>query len=268
MAPNQARSKIAQRGRDIGLDFDGEVGALGASADWEAELQRVQDPQLEYPSYYTQPFHAYKEGNLCWEAALQVCPSTCIYQRGCLAGSTSLSADLYRAHLETHLLLLQESANSSMHAHLVFPNMRGASVLTPVKQNSTIQVHCLRSGQRGSEGRARSGDGPHGAGAGPGGGRAAARQLQRAHGGPHAPRRRAARARRGGPRLRDRWRPACLGAYSGQQRVGLFPSVFSYGNGWFCSSDTAGRKTQGHPAIAYSNRTPLVRAVNGAGQGR
>lgn len=26
-----------------------------------------------FPDYYTQPFHAYSDGNLCWEAALQVC---------------------------------------------------------------------------------------------------------------------------------------------------------------------------------------------------
>ena len=68
----QARSKIAKRGRDIGLDFEGEVASLRGEADWNAELQRVQDPSLRYPAYYTQPFHAYRNGNLCWEAALQV----------------------------------------------------------------------------------------------------------------------------------------------------------------------------------------------------
>lgn len=25
-----------------------------------------------YPDYYTKPFHAYSQGNLCWEAALEV----------------------------------------------------------------------------------------------------------------------------------------------------------------------------------------------------
>ena len=68
----QARSKIAMRGQQIGLDFDAEVAALKGAADWDAELARVRDPSLQLPSYYTQPFHAYPEGNLCWEAALQV----------------------------------------------------------------------------------------------------------------------------------------------------------------------------------------------------
>jgi hypothetical protein len=68
----QARSKIAQRGRDIGLDFGGEVAALMGEADWDAELAEVRDEALQYPGYYTQPFHAYAQGNLCWEAALQV----------------------------------------------------------------------------------------------------------------------------------------------------------------------------------------------------
>lgn len=69
---SQARAKIAQRGREIGLDFDGEVAALEGGTDWEAELRGVQNPNLAYPAYYTQPFHAYSDGNLCWEAALQV----------------------------------------------------------------------------------------------------------------------------------------------------------------------------------------------------
>ena len=46
--------------------------ALKGATDWEAELARIRDPNLQLPAYYTQPFHAYPEGNLCWEAALQV----------------------------------------------------------------------------------------------------------------------------------------------------------------------------------------------------
>ena len=68
----QARSKIAKRGQLIGLDFDREVESLRSAADWEAELEAVRDPSLQLPAYYTQPFHAYSEGNLCWDAALQV----------------------------------------------------------------------------------------------------------------------------------------------------------------------------------------------------
>lgn len=68
----QARTKIAKRGEQIGLDFDGAVEALKGAADWDAELASIRDPTMQLPAYYTQPFHAYPEGNLCWEAALQV----------------------------------------------------------------------------------------------------------------------------------------------------------------------------------------------------
>lgn len=29
-------------------------------------------PDLEMPEYYLKPFHAYKEGNMCWESAMEV----------------------------------------------------------------------------------------------------------------------------------------------------------------------------------------------------
>ena len=46
---------------------------MKGAADWDAELASIRDVSLQLPAYYTQPFHAYAEGNLCWEAALQVC---------------------------------------------------------------------------------------------------------------------------------------------------------------------------------------------------
>lgn len=36
----------------------------------------VNDASIVYPSYYTQPFHSYEEGNLNWQAALEVLPAT------------------------------------------------------------------------------------------------------------------------------------------------------------------------------------------------
>ena len=33
---------------------------------------QVVGPSLEMPAYYRQPFHAYKDGNLCWEAAVEM----------------------------------------------------------------------------------------------------------------------------------------------------------------------------------------------------
>ncbi len=61
-----------QRGRDIGVDIAAEVAALSEGVDWDRELAAVRDSALAYPAYYTQPFHAYPDGNLCWAAAHQV----------------------------------------------------------------------------------------------------------------------------------------------------------------------------------------------------
>jgi hypothetical protein len=57
----QARGMIIQRAEAIGLDWDGTLQQL-QQQDWEARLQEATDPIIDsYPSYYTQPFHAYKQ---------------------------------------------------------------------------------------------------------------------------------------------------------------------------------------------------------------
>lgn len=72
VAKQKAREKIAGRGGAIGVDQAAEVAALErAVPSWQAELEAVQNRDVSYPSYYTQPFHAYDRGNLCWEAAFQ-----------------------------------------------------------------------------------------------------------------------------------------------------------------------------------------------------
>ncbi|MBD2234008.1 class I SAM-dependent methyltransferase [Phormidium tenue] len=39
---------------------------------WQADLESIQNPHLVYPSYYTTSFHAYDEGNLGWQPAMEV----------------------------------------------------------------------------------------------------------------------------------------------------------------------------------------------------
>ena len=69
----QARDKIASRGEAIGVDMEADVAALRTAVpSWETELEAVES-QLILPEYYTRPFHAYPDGNLCWEAAFEVC---------------------------------------------------------------------------------------------------------------------------------------------------------------------------------------------------
>lgn len=60
-----------------------DVDALKALVpSWQAELEAITNKSIKYPDYYTQPFHAYDEGNLCWEAAFQVgSQKPCISQR-------------------------------------------------------------------------------------------------------------------------------------------------------------------------------------------
>lgn len=73
VAKGIARKSIVSRGAKIGVSWDDEVGRLQTNMDMlTTEYNRVRDPRIEYPSYYTKPFHAYDEGNLCWDAAMEV----------------------------------------------------------------------------------------------------------------------------------------------------------------------------------------------------
>lgn len=45
-------------------------------ADWDAsevreQLVEITNPEVTYPDYYRVPFHAYSDGNLCWDAAFE-----------------------------------------------------------------------------------------------------------------------------------------------------------------------------------------------------
>uniref|UniRef100_B8HV45 Methyltransferase type 11 n=1 Tax=Cyanothece sp. (strain PCC 7425 / ATCC 29141) TaxID=395961 RepID=B8HV45_CYAP4 len=71
VAKHQARKMIIQRAEAIGVPWTEQVAAL-QTHDWESELAQVQNPELVYPSYYLNSFHAYERGNLCWQAALEV----------------------------------------------------------------------------------------------------------------------------------------------------------------------------------------------------
>jgi SAM-dependent methyltransferase len=83
LAKHQARTMMIKRAESIGVYWREEVKALRSryspipsdvalSPDWEADLARIQTSDLIYPEYYLRPFHAYDEGNLGWEAAMEV----------------------------------------------------------------------------------------------------------------------------------------------------------------------------------------------------
>ena len=70
-AKARARRMMVERAESIGVPWRDNVRYL-SQLDWDAELEQVRDPNLQYPDYYTTSFHAYDEGNLSWKAAWEV----------------------------------------------------------------------------------------------------------------------------------------------------------------------------------------------------
>ncbi|KAF6001767.1 hypothetical protein F1559_003092 [Cyanidiococcus yangmingshanensis] len=69
----QAKAVIRRTAEARGIAWHGFAQALEQAGVASYFSPRV---DLVYPSYYTKPFHAYDEGNLCWEAAYEVEPAT------------------------------------------------------------------------------------------------------------------------------------------------------------------------------------------------
>lgn len=79
LAKTRARTMMIERAESIGVYWRQEVQALRSrdskqefSPDWGAELSQIQAADLNYPDYYLTSFHAYEQGNLSWEAAMEV----------------------------------------------------------------------------------------------------------------------------------------------------------------------------------------------------
>jgi ubiquinone/menaquinone biosynthesis C-methylase UbiE len=71
---HQARAMMIKRAESIGVQWtqDAETLRSRGADTWNSALEQIQNPKLAYPLYYLQPFHAYKTGNLSWEAATEV----------------------------------------------------------------------------------------------------------------------------------------------------------------------------------------------------
>ena len=76
LAKNRARQMMIKRAESIGVYWTKEVAELKAR-DWNTDLAAVKNPELQYPDYYVTSFHAYEEGNLGWEPALEVEVAAC-----------------------------------------------------------------------------------------------------------------------------------------------------------------------------------------------
>ncbi|MEO1070297.1 MAG: class I SAM-dependent methyltransferase [Cyanobacteria bacterium J06638_6] len=77
-AKDRARTMMIKRAESIGVYWLDEVAQLRSRDSdqafnpiWEQERAEVCDRTLQYPDYYLTSFHAYEEGNLGWEPALE-----------------------------------------------------------------------------------------------------------------------------------------------------------------------------------------------------
>jgi tRNA G46 methylase TrmB len=69
----QARNAMVTRGKTIGVNWDTNVQALQLHQQkLQTNLDALFNAPVIYPSYYLQSFHAYDEGNLSWQAAMEV----------------------------------------------------------------------------------------------------------------------------------------------------------------------------------------------------
>ncbi|BAZ49706.1 hypothetical protein NIES4103_23180 [Nostoc sp. NIES-4103] len=67
---NQARQVLIKTAEKKGVPWRKNYEVLAASGAKQL-LTEVTNPDVVYPDYYKVPFHAYSEGNLCWEAAFE-----------------------------------------------------------------------------------------------------------------------------------------------------------------------------------------------------
>ncbi|MBK4728481.1 class I SAM-dependent methyltransferase [Oxynema sp. CENA135] len=71
----QARQVLIKTAEKKGVPWREECQTLD-NPEVKSCFDRVNNPNLIYPDYYQVPFHAYSEGNLCWQAAFEASPAT------------------------------------------------------------------------------------------------------------------------------------------------------------------------------------------------
>ncbi|PMB06181.1 SAM-dependent methyltransferase [Fischerella thermalis CCMEE 5196] len=72
---HQARQVIIKTAEKNGVPWRKNYESLVASG-VKQQLTEIVDSSIVYPDYYQVPFHAYCEGNLCWQAALEAPSAT------------------------------------------------------------------------------------------------------------------------------------------------------------------------------------------------
>ncbi|KAF6254312.1 S-adenosyl-L-methionine-dependent methyltransferase [Scenedesmus sp. NREL 46B-D3] len=75
-----AKNAMKSTTSKAGIDWDGHVRKMQQTAELQQlfqEFSQQPHPNLQYPSYYTMPFHAYEDGNLNWQRRSQCCGWQC-----------------------------------------------------------------------------------------------------------------------------------------------------------------------------------------------
>lgn len=96
LAKHQARQMMIKRAEKIGVPWTKRVQELKAR-NWKTDFAQVQNPQLVYPDYYLKSFHSYEQGNLNWEAALEVEVAAYAVHAGIWSGSGAKGDRLLRS---------------------------------------------------------------------------------------------------------------------------------------------------------------------------
>lgn len=108
MMQTGARNVIKKSALAKGVDWDGEVERYNKElpeGERDAALARNTNPELQYPRYYLQKFHAYDEGNLNWLASFEQESATYSMALRCFRHIEGLTPDdamtmLRDSHLE------------------------------------------------------------------------------------------------------------------------------------------------------------------------
>eukprot|EP00192_Tetraselmis_astigmatica_P012144 CAMPEP_0117662048 /NCGR_PEP_ID=MMETSP0804-20121206/7853_1 /TAXON_ID=1074897 /ORGANISM="Tetraselmis astigmatica, Strain CCMP880" /LENGTH=386 /DNA_ID=CAMNT_0005468937 /DNA_START=183 /DNA_END=1343 /DNA_ORIENTATION=- len=72
----QARKVLIETAEKNKIEWRAEASRLESNPELYQLKEELTDSSVDYPSYYTQEFHAYEEGNLNWQAACEVEPAT------------------------------------------------------------------------------------------------------------------------------------------------------------------------------------------------
>jgi len=66
------RKQIVEKSEKMGLDWTGFMDEqLESLPDLEKKAKAMSNPNVKIPDYYYAPIHAYRDGNLCWESAME-----------------------------------------------------------------------------------------------------------------------------------------------------------------------------------------------------